>query len=314
MEHIELDPNFPTETIRKIEIKPLIPWGWLRAALYFIASLLATMIGQIFAIAIILAIRGITFTDVISDSFELDDILSDGEHALLSLFGLFMLLLITWIFRKFIDHKSFISLGFQFRGYTKDLLWGLLWGAALIVFGTITLVATGNLTIIEIRFEYIPLLQSLSLFILVAFNEEIMFRGYILSNLNESMNKYLALFVSAIIFMVLHSMNPNFSAMGALNIFLAGLVLGIYYIHKQNLWFPIGMHFTWNYFQGPVFGYEVSGQTTTNSIIVQELQGNELLTGGDFGLEGSLLASLGVAIIILIIHLQYREKKDKAAA
>jgi len=81
--------------------------------------------------------------------------------------------------------------------------------------------------------------------------------------------------------------------------------LGIYYIHKQNLWFPIGIHFTWNLFQGAVLGFEVSG-TKTVSMITQNIQGNELITGGEFGFEASLLATILMIVSIIVIHLKYR--------
>jgi membrane protease YdiL (CAAX protease family) len=313
MENIELDPAFPTESVRKHETKPAIPWGWLRALLYIFAAMLGTVIGQGTAMLIVLYIKGVPVLEVMGDQSRLQEILGEGDQAILTFCGFIFLLLITWIFRKFIDRKSMVSLGFKLQGYGKDLIWGLSLGAILIASGTIVLIFTGNLSIVEYRFEFIPLLQSLLLFVIVAFNEEIMVRGYVLNNLSDSMNKYIALGVSALLFMVFHLGNPNVSAVGMLNIFLAGIVLGIYYIHKQNLWLPIGMHLTWNFFQGPVFGYEVSGQKTT-TIIVQDLQGSELLTGGEFGLEGSLVASVIVIIITAVLHFQYQGKANKAAA
>ena len=78
--------------------------------------------------------------------------------------------------------------------------------------------------------------------------------------------------------------------------------MGLYYIYRQNLWFPIALHFSWNFFQGPIFGFEVSG-IELNSLIVQEITGSDLLTGGDFGLEGSAL--LSVLLLLSIFFVQY---------
>ena len=105
----------------------------------------------------------------------------------------------------------------------------------------------------------------------------------------------------------MHLGNANISTVGFINIILAGILLGIYYIHKQNLWFPIGIHFTWNLFQGPVLGFEVSGYETV-SVINQTVQGNELLTGGEFGFEASLLATVLMVVAIIVIHFQFKEK------
>ncbi len=120
------------------------------------------------------------------------------------------------------------------------------------------------------------------------------------------MNKYFALIVSSVLFSAMHLSNANMSLIPFINIVLAGLLLGIYYIHKQNLWFPIGMHLTWNYFQGPVLGFEVSG-TKTYTLITQNIEGNALITGGEFGFEGSLLATFIMIIAITVIHFQFRK-------
>ena len=135
-----------------------------------------------------------------------------------------------------------------------------------------------------------------------------MLRGYILRSLMESMNRYLALGISSLIFMTVHLLNPNISFLGVVNLFLAGIVLGIYYVHKSNLWLPIGMHLTWNFFQGPIFGFEVSG-IKSQSLIKQTVNGSDLITGGQFGFEASLLATVLIVVVILYLDKNYREQK-----
>ncbi len=119
------------------------------------------------------------------------------------------------------------------------------------------------------------------------------------------MNRYVALSISSVIFMSIHLLNPNISFLSVINLFLAGVVLGIYYIHKPNLWLPIGMHLTWNFFQGPIFGFEVSG-IETKSIINQSIKGNEIITGGAFGYEGSILATISIIIMIIYLDKKYK--------
>ena len=65
------------------------------------------------------------------------------------------------------------------------------------------------------------------------------------------------------------------------------------------------MHLTWNFFQGPIFGFEVSG-IESESIIKQSVTGNEILTGGSFGFEGSILATVGIIIMILYLDKKYK--------
>jgi membrane protease YdiL (CAAX protease family) len=146
------------------------------------------------------------------------------------------------------------------------------------------------------------------MFIIVGVVEESVMRGYILSNLMEHMkNKYVALWISAVIFAVFHGLNPNITVLGFTNLILAGFVLGITYIHTKNLWFPIFLHISWNFFQGPVFGFEVSG-INTKAIINHNVTGNDLITGGRFGLEGSILITILLIITTFFIDLYYRKK------
>ena len=216
---------------------------------------------------------------------------------------LFGTLFTVWLFQKFVNRESFTSIGLQFSGYKDDIVSGLLLGIGLIVLGVGTLYIFNFLSVASIQFSLIDQLFYLSLFAVVSLNEEIAIRGYILQNLSSSFNKYIALVLSSLVFMIMHIGNPNMSAVPLFNLFLAGLLLGVYCIHKNNLWFPIGAHITWNYFQGPVLGFEVSGNDV-DSIFIQSLDGSELITGGEFGFEGSII--LTVLMIIGIVYLDRR--------
>ena len=143
--------------------------------------------------------------------------------------------------------------------------------------------------------------------LIVAFYEEVVFRGYILNNLLASVNKWLALLITAILFALAHSANPDFSIIPAINIFLAGILLGINYIYTKNLWFAIMLHFSWNFFQGPILGYKVSG-LNMQSLLERELQGNVFFTGGNFGFEGSILATLLYTAACITLVCVYEKK------
>ena len=149
--------------------------------------------------------------------------------------------------------------------------------------------------------------MSIVFFILISLIEEVLCRGYILGQLLETSNKYIALIISSIIFTALHSFNPNMGTIPILNLFLAGILLGITYIYTKNLWFPIALHFSWNFFQGPIFGFEVSGQEFY-AIIQQSRVEDNFLNGGSFGFEGSLLATILMLVSIFLIDQYYRRK------
>jgi uncharacterized protein len=222
----------------------------------------------------------------------------------LTVIGVF---LVVWIFRKAIDKKSIKSLGFSFQNGPRSLLYGLLFALVIIGGGTLLLYATGYINLQHAGSGTGSIALSFLLFILVAFNEEIVMRGYVLNTLMGAMNKYLALFISAIFFAAGHTLNPNVSFLGVTNIFLAGILLGAAYIYTRNLWFPISLHLFWNFIQGPVLGYEVSG-TTSNGIFKVVDTGSQLINGGTFGFEGSLICTLLMipAIILVVWHQQRR--------
>jgi membrane protease YdiL (CAAX protease family) len=138
------------------------------------------------------------------------------------------------------------------------------------------------------------------------------FRGYILNNLMESMNKWMALGISAALFMMAHGTNPGITFIAAINLFLAGLLLGINFIHTRNIWFAVCFHFSWNFFQGPVLGYEVSG-LPLQSVLQPSLQGAWYITGGSFGLEGSFVATGLFLLALLLLYATYEKRTGMVA-
>ena len=279
---------------------PRIKYGWLRAVLFFISFFIFIAVFDLIGIAIVSSISEYSFEEYISDT----KLLMENKMMLLMMVSqLFGTLFTVWLFQKFVNREPFTSIGLEFSGYKDDFVSGLLLGVGLIVLGFGTLYIFNFLSVASIQFSLIDQLFYLSLFTVVSLNEEIAIRGYILQNLSRSFNKYIALVLSSLVFMIMHIGNPNMSAVPLFNLFLAGLLLGVYCIHKNNLWFPIGAHITWNYFQGPVLGFEVSGNDV-DSIFIQSLNGSELITGGEFGFEGSII--LTTFMIIGIIYLDRR--------
>ena len=281
--------------------QPAIKKGWVRALVGFIIISIFSSLG-----AIPFVITG-TITPEMMEMSASALFNSIGVNMMFAfmLFQFIGALFAIFIFRKFVDRRSFISLGFELSHHKADAMKGLVWGAALISVGFLALYIFDFISIIETDFGAIQWLSYLAFFAVVAFNEEILVRGYILTNLMASMNKYWALIVSALLFSVMHLANDNTSLISTVNLFLAGIMLGMYTIHKRNLWFPIAMHFTWNFFQGPLLGFEVSG-TKMDSVISQQVSGNALITGGEFGFEGSLLLTVMMIASTAYIHFTYK--------
>ena len=124
-------------------------------------------------------------------------------------------------------------------------------------------------------------------------------RGFLLGRmLDGGMNRWWALFLSSLLFAVMHFFNPDFSWLAFLNILLAGLLLGIPFVYTRNLSFPIGFHWFWNWIQGPVLGYRVSGNESGESLFSLSFSESGWLHGGSFGFEGSLLCTILLALAV----------------
>jgi membrane protease YdiL (CAAX protease family) len=281
---------------------PVIKQGWIRAVVYVMVISLIVYTFQVFG-------------DEIMNQFKVGTESGDGSilnfGILYGLMGL-TIFIATWLMRRFIDRRSFQSLGFSWNGYSNEAGLGFFGALAILGIGSLILVATGYISFISATFNINPLLLEVMMMIVVAFVEELLFRGYILNNLLQSINKWVALAISAVLFALFHEANPDVTVFAIVNILLAGILLGLNYIFTKNLWFGICFHFAWNYFQGPVLGYDVSGLKLT-SILQQTVTGPEVWTGGPFGFEGSLLCPLLFVVAIAIFAFLFLKRYQPAA-
>ena len=134
-------------------------------------------------------------------------------------------------------------------------------------------------------------------YLFVSVHEEVLFRGIFFRVIEESGGTYVALLASSLLFGLTHVFNPNATVLSGLAIAVeAGLLLGCAYVLTRSLWFPIGIHWAWNLFEGPLFGTPVSGTQETH-LLAGVVHGPALWTGGEFGPEGGLLVTLlGLAL------------------
>lgn len=221
-------------------------------------------------------------------------------------------IILVLVFRGLVDRRPFSTLGWQWKGNDIHFYTGIALAIAMLGSGTLVLAAMGEIEWMDYQFNGIDFALALGLMVMVAISEELVFRGYILTNLLENMKPYYSLLFSAVLFAIFHSGNPGSNWLTTLNIFLAGILLGLNFIYTRNLWFGIAFHFAWNFLQGPVLGYEVSG-LELKSMLIHTSTTNQLLTGGNFGFEGSLINTIlsGIAIVTLgtAYHFQNSNKK-----
>ena len=209
----------------------------------------------------------------------------------------------TWAFCRYVDGRPLASLGIGvYPGWVRQLAGGFALGAILIVLIFAVGVGGGYYRIEAVAWEHLAasrLLGNLGgpflLFALVAVYEELMARGYLLQNLAADWGLWIAVAGSSALFAFGHLLNPGAGLVSTLGLFVAGILLASGYLATRSLWLPIGLHLSWNFFQGPVFGFPVSGLVTPG-LLRLSAQGPEVLTGGAFGPEASLVG-IGAEVV-----------------
>ena len=268
---------------------PLIKQGWIRALLLFIAYLVISV-----SLSVVISLYS---TEKIGQNIDTISYSWISVSSVLSIIAVF-------IFRQYVDRRSFFSIGLSFSNFFPGGVIGFFLGLALICLGGLIIYLLGGLQWNDILFTN-QIFSSLGLLLLVAFSEELVFRGYILRNLMKSFNRWLSLAISAFLFALVHVMNPGIPVLGVINVILGGLVLGITFMHTRNLWMPVLFHFSWNFFQGPVMGFPVSG-LPFQAVFSTTLSGDDIITGGNFGLEGSVICTALLLLTFLVLFFSKR--------
>jgi membrane protease YdiL (CAAX protease family) len=200
----------------------------------------------------------------------------------------------VYIARRWVDKKSFVSLGLSWskRG-AADLLFGFLLSGLMAgtVFGAMVFLGyIGNVEVSASGWSILSILAGpLVITALIGFWEELVFRGYILQNMIEGMGMKTAVIVSCLLYGLLHSMNPNAGLLSTAIIVVFGYLRIYGYLSTGQLWMSIGMHTGWNFFQATVFGYAASGHAEEQTLFTHDMLAANWLTGGDFGPEASIL-------------------------
>jgi len=234
----------------------------------------------------------------------------------------------VWLAGRLLDRRPFAAFGFHMsKNWWRDFGFGLLLGAVLMLLIFLVELAAGWVNIEGLLVTadpeapfFLAFVLPLITFLAVGIYEELFSRGYQLRNMAEGLNwggigprgaVLLATLLSSALFGLLHLGNPNASLVSSFNIFFAGaVVLAMGYLLTGELAIPIGVHITWNFFQGNVFGFPVSGGDFRSATVIGIRQGGpHLWTGGAFGPEAGLLGLgamlLGGALIIAWVRWRY---------
>ncbi len=191
----------------------------------------------------------------------------------------------------------------------KDLISGLIFGIVSISVVFVAIVLSGHAEVVTWKPHFaVSQLTYLLMFIMVGFAEELLSRGYIMSVLRQTKSIAAIMIIPSVIFALLHSFNSGIGLIPYINLTLVGVLFSYMYLKSGNIWMPIGYHITWNYFQGNVFGFKVSG-TEVEGMLSTSYTTDSILNGGAFGPEGGLFVTAILLIGFVVVHLYYKSKK-----
>lgn len=264
--------------------------------------------------------------DLLAESFETGVLDANELLALMpewltvvSLFATAGEIIAPVIYCRFIERRSFASMGFGRTKAVSSYLIGYLVGAAMIAASAAICVLMGAVNIkvassipvgMIVLYFFAYLVQGMA--------EETLMRGYLMTSIAaSSTSRYaaaIAVGTSSLLFALLHLGNESISGLSLLNLALAGIFFGLYVLRTGNIWGAAAAHSAWNFVQGPVLGIEVSGNITQSTVFVASTkEGLEWLSGGKFGLEGGMAVTIVLLIAISAVAIfPYKNSIDKA--
>lgn len=245
------------------------------------------------------------------------EVASSEVYRVIMLFADAIMILLTCLFCKLLQKRKMVTMGFAKKGMVKEYLIGLAAGFVCFSLAVLMGAATGALQIEGFS-------PNISIGMLVAFfagfmvqgmAEEVLCRGYICVSYARRYPMYAAVIANALLFAALHLMNSGITVLSFVNLTLFGVFASVYFIRRGNIWGIGAFHTIWNFVQGNFYGIKVSGMTLKTSVLTTiPVEGKELLSGGDFGLEGSIWVTIVLtAGIILLFFLKKKPAAESVA-
>jgi hypothetical protein len=241
----------------------------------------------------------------------LTSVLSYGLFALLpssfaatpfggSVVPLLVILYVTWVMIRWANHKPFAAVGLWIHPRAlRECAMGLLIGFLMMTGIFLVEMALGVLTLTWRGLTLTELAGAVSISLLFfaasALFEELLFRGYVFQTLIQWVTFLPALVVMSVLFGLAHAYNPHATVLSTVNVILAGVWLSFAYFKTRSLWVPFGLHLSWNFAQTTIYAFPTSGLAFAERRLFLSMQsGPEWLTGGEFGPEGGVLATIAL--------------------
>lgn len=283
------------QNLKESKVKPILPFALLIAFLIFYIASKLSAIPMLLFTSIIFIINGLNFTIIYS------------FQKLIIPFATLILVMFLWV--KFAERRNFSDLGFKKNNWQKKLLYGFGIG-----FFIISLTSTFILLFKGATFEsdtffsinsFLGFIFLLLGFIIEGFSKEILTRGWLLPVISKRHNIQFGILFSSIFFVVIHIFKANISFIAILNLFLFSIFASLYTLKNDSLWEMSALHGAWNFTQATVFGFNVHGEKVIGgSFFNFKTKGLDLISGGQYGIDASILISLSLLISIFIVYKQ----------
>ncbi|AIQ15983.1 MULTISPECIES: CPBP family intramembrane glutamic endopeptidase [Paenibacillus] len=228
----------------------------------------------------------------------------DGWVRIFKSNGLYMLITV-WFTVRVLHKLPLISIGLP-RPDGARFIQGFISGMLLLTCISLLLWGFGSATFqgewANPQFMRLDMVDLVITAVIAGICEEILFRGFIQHLLASRVGLYWAVAITSVLFSLAHMANPGYNGICFLNIVLIALIFSTMVIRTGNLYFAIALHISWNLFQGYVLGIAVSGNTP-HGLYSLKLTGADWMTGGDFGVEGSLVTTLVLGLVFVFMLL-----------
>ncbi|KFN03183.1 CPBP family intramembrane metalloprotease [Bacillus clarus] len=228
-------------------------------------------------------------------------------------FGGVIFFVFLWI--RFVEKRSFSSIGFWKEQFVGRYLRGALTGFIFISIPIILLLVTG---VVQLQMQQITatvvlgILCSLIAFLIQGATEEIVVRGWLFPVISVRSRVWIGVIVTSFLFGFLHLLNPGITMLSISNIILVGIFAAFYVLKENNLWGICAWHSIWNWAQYNVYGFAVSGMTIHSTPLFKSVtNGPEMLHGGAFGIEGSIITTIMLSVASIVLWRQVWRRKSK---
>lgn len=257
-------------------------------------------VAQLLYIGIYGVINGGNFAiDFTSKSFVIGALFSTG-----------LTLVFITLYSSRVERRSLLSLGItQHRIYLDYIIGGLLGCTTIVLIFTIIIGLAKGQFQMQGNFNLSLAMLYLIGFSIQGISEEVIFRGYLLNGLSTRFSPKIAIVISSILFSVVHFANGNASILSFINLTTFGLVLGFLFYQYQNIWLVVGLHTAWNFISSIIYGSNVSNINLSTALFKIKFSDQYmLLSGGEFGFEGSIVTTIILIIFFLIYFWQATKK------